>query len=227
MYIVYKHTTPSGKSYVGITRMSPERRWRNGDGYKKHVLFYRAIKKYGWENIKHEILFEDLTSEQAAEKEIELISKYDLCNPLNGYNIGKGGFCKGKHSLQTRQKISESIKAAYAEGRAHPTKRKPSDEERKKHSEFMKGNTYNKGHHHTEEFKAQKSKLMHEKYSNGGVHNCKVVEEIRNGVVVNEYFALSEAARQIQCSAACLLQHIRNGQKLKDSYWRYKNACEN
>lgn len=56
MYVVYKHTTPSGKVYVGITGQKPARRWQNGYGYKDNEHFYRAIRKYGWENIKHEIV---------------------------------------------------------------------------------------------------------------------------------------------------------------------------
>lgn len=31
MYTVYKHTTPSGKVYIGITGQKPERRWQNGN----------------------------------------------------------------------------------------------------------------------------------------------------------------------------------------------------
>ena len=68
-YIVYKHTTPSGKVYIGITRTTLERRCgSNGRNYSKNILFYRAIQKYGWQNIKHEILFDGLTKEQATTK---------------------------------------------------------------------------------------------------------------------------------------------------------------
>ena len=52
-YSVYVHTAPSGKMYVGITKQKPEYRWgRNGIKYKTQV-FYRAIEKYGWDNIDH------------------------------------------------------------------------------------------------------------------------------------------------------------------------------
>ena len=42
-YIVYKHTTPNNKMYIGITMQNVNRRWRNGDGYKDSIFFYRAI----------------------------------------------------------------------------------------------------------------------------------------------------------------------------------------
>jgi predicted GIY-YIG superfamily endonuclease len=80
VYKVYKHSCPNGKVYIGITSLSLNNRWRNGEGYKRSKLFYRAIKKYGWENIKHEILFEDLSKEQAEAKEIELIKLYNSTN---------------------------------------------------------------------------------------------------------------------------------------------------
>ena len=65
MYTVYKHTCPNGKVYIGITKQKPERRWGiNGRGYKENEYFYRAIQKYGWQNIKHEIIAEGLTEEE-------------------------------------------------------------------------------------------------------------------------------------------------------------------
>lgn len=32
MYSLYVHTSPSGKRYVGITGINPNRRWQNGRG---------------------------------------------------------------------------------------------------------------------------------------------------------------------------------------------------
>lgn len=32
-YCIYKHTSPSNKSYIGITSMNPLDRWKNGNGY--------------------------------------------------------------------------------------------------------------------------------------------------------------------------------------------------
>ena len=89
-YYVYMHTTPNNKRYIGITRQTLEKRWRKGFSYRTQY-FSRAIKKYGWDNIKHEVLFENLTEEEAKQKEIELIKKYKSNNRHYGYNITSGG----------------------------------------------------------------------------------------------------------------------------------------
>lgn len=44
-YIVYKHTSPSGKIYIGITSKVPRKRWSNGNGYLNNDYFTKAIKK--------------------------------------------------------------------------------------------------------------------------------------------------------------------------------------
>ena len=49
-WLVYKHVSPSHKVYIGITHLLPSQRWCRGNGYKNNPMFYRAIKKYGWDN---------------------------------------------------------------------------------------------------------------------------------------------------------------------------------
>ena len=91
-YTVYKHTNlKNGKIYVGITQQKAEKRWERGHGYQRQPHFRDAIKKYGWDNFKHEILFENLSKEEAIEKEIELIRQYNSNNRKYGYNILSGG----------------------------------------------------------------------------------------------------------------------------------------
>ena len=63
-YSVYQHVTPDGLYYFGATQ-NVERRWsRNGAEYKGTGL-YPYIEKYGWDNIKHIVLFRDQTRENA------------------------------------------------------------------------------------------------------------------------------------------------------------------
>ena len=90
-YEVYKHTTPNGKVYIGITKQNTEKRWQAGIGYKTQTLFWRAIEKYGWDNIEHEILEVDLTEEEACKKEQYYIKLYNSTDPNHGYNVSEGG----------------------------------------------------------------------------------------------------------------------------------------
>jgi hypothetical protein len=101
MYSVYKHTCPNGKVYIGITSQEPKHRWNNGNGYRENEYFFRAIKKYGWNNIKHEILFENLSESDAELKEIELISQYNSQDRSCGYNRHAGGKITLQFSLES------------------------------------------------------------------------------------------------------------------------------
>lgn len=113
-YCIYKHTSPSGKVYIGQTCQKPEHRWKNGNGYSNNQYFTRAIKKYGWDNFKHEILSEGLSKKEADILEVEIISKYNSSNHKYGYNIEHGGYGKGKHSPETLRKMSENHKGITA-----------------------------------------------------------------------------------------------------------------
>lgn len=48
-WCLYRHTTPSGKVYIGITSYKPEYRWNNGRGYfnTKKSKFKSSIIKLG------------------------------------------------------------------------------------------------------------------------------------------------------------------------------------
>lgn len=91
-YIVYVHTNKrDGKRYVGITSQSPNRRWRNGNGYYENEHFYRAICRDGWENFTHEIVLAGASKETACQKERELIALYKSNDERYGYNKSVGG----------------------------------------------------------------------------------------------------------------------------------------
>lgn len=108
MYQLYMHITPNNKKYIGITKLKLNARWKNGEGYKSNVLFYRAINKYGWNNIKHIVLLSNLTKEEAETKEIEYIAKYKSNNNKYGYNIENGGKTIGTISEITKEKLRKA-----------------------------------------------------------------------------------------------------------------------
>lgn len=109
-YCVYIHTFPNGKVYVGITCTAPERRWRaDGSGYRKQPVIYHAIKKYGWENINHEIVASNLTKDEACKFEMLLIDKLKSNQHEFGYNVDNGGQTSGSHSHETLEKMRKSM----------------------------------------------------------------------------------------------------------------------
>ncbi len=91
MYVYKITNTINNKQYIGITN-DYKRRWSNHRcGNSKNSLVAKAIKKYGIEAFTFELLFSNLSLEDASKKEIELIKEYDTLAP-KGYNIAKGGF---------------------------------------------------------------------------------------------------------------------------------------
>lgn len=167
-YIVYRHITPSGKSYVGITGQKPKRRWQNGYGYIDNNYFWKAICKYGWNNIKHEILYSNLTQEEAFQKEIESISKFKSNDRKFGYNLSTGGE-SGNAGVRLSEETKEKLRIAN-------TGKIPTEETRKKLSIALKGRVFSeehkkkisealagkphKGHPHTEESRRKLSKSL-------------------------------------------------------------------
>ena len=97
----------NGKWYIGISSQVA-RRWiehKSGHGSK---LVYQAIKKYGLDSLKFDILCEGC-KENIKKLEIAMIEKYNSMAP-NGYNLTAGG--EGSvgytHSEETRRKMRES-----------------------------------------------------------------------------------------------------------------------
>lgn len=96
--IIYKATFPNEKSYIGLTSYNLEKRKRkhfmesfNKNQKSYNVLFHKAIRKYGWENVKWEIIEDKIINRDILiERESFNILKYDTFMP-NGYNMTLGG----------------------------------------------------------------------------------------------------------------------------------------
>ena len=109
-YCVYKHTLPNQKVYIGQT-CDIKRRW-HACNYTGNCYFYNAIQKYGWENISHEILEDNLTLEEANEREKYYIALYQSTNSNYGYNLRMGGDGGGVVIVKT-EKFKERYKRVY------------------------------------------------------------------------------------------------------------------
>ena len=114
IYRVYRHTSPEGKVYIGITSQKPQHRWgTGGNGYQNNALFWHDIQKYGWDNFKHEILYEDLTQGEALKLESSLIHEHKATKPDFGYNQDAGYLYPDEDSSLTKLKRHFAGKANW------------------------------------------------------------------------------------------------------------------
>jgi len=105
--VIYMYTFPSGKQYIGQT-WDEERRKKDHQKTRSGCsCFYLAIKKYGYENFKYEVLYKDIqTQEEMDSLEQQEIRIHNTLSP-NGYNLVSGG-SNGKRSEETRKTMSDA-----------------------------------------------------------------------------------------------------------------------
>ena len=247
-YCVYKHTAPNGKVYIGITCNKPENRWGNGGkNYAVNQLFTRAIAKYGWDNIRHEVLYTGLTVDEANATEIKIIAEYNSNNRHFGYNLTAGGggmwgfrlseetkkklsdINKGKHHTEeSRRKMSESRKGekAYWYGK------KMSDEMRRKLSETKKGiNSGANNHWYGKKMPDEaRQKMSENHYDTNGANNPrarKVEQRDKNGNVLNTFLTITDAAEHRGCCFSTMRRYLIG--RFNDGHgfiWRYADQQE-
>lgn len=90
---IYKATSPENISYIGMTTQTLHKRMIQHKSNAKLNFgghFYNAIRKYGFENFKWEIIREGFNTKEILEAaEIFYISLYNTY--YNGYNDSRGG----------------------------------------------------------------------------------------------------------------------------------------
>lgn len=162
-YIYLTTNLINNKMYIGQHRGKFNARYLGSGLYIK-----RAVKKYGQENFKVELLHVAKTLEELNILEIEYIKKYNAYNDDNFYNLSNGGegnsrICseetkkkiskalKGKlskekhplwgkhHSIETKNKISQANKGRYVGSKSVLYKKRPSKKTIKKMREAKKG----------------------------------------------------------------------------------------
>ena len=106
-YYVYKHTSPSGKSYIGITNNLSVRDSSHKSGDNGCTAFNQAVKKYGWNAFTHEIIACCLSPQDALHLECLLVLEHNTQSP-NGYNLSSGGEGGWTHSDESKAKMSKS-----------------------------------------------------------------------------------------------------------------------
>ncbi len=113
-FCLYIITFPNNKKYVGITTNFLSRKNKHKNRAKKskyqHLKLYRAINKYGFNNLKWEFYTNYHTWKDLSKAEIDMIFK--LNSMKLGYNTTNGGegHLGFKPSKETKEKISKSNK---------------------------------------------------------------------------------------------------------------------
>ena len=109
-YVVYQHVTPDGMYYFGQTQ-NVEKRWSNNGSLYKKTALQPYIEKFGWDNIKHIVLFKDQTRENALWIEnflIETAREDGVCiNKNRSGNISKEEGYAREYYEQNKEQIRE------------------------------------------------------------------------------------------------------------------------
>lgn len=173
---VYVHINlVNGKKYFGITTQDPpEKRWKNGNGYYYNTHFMSAVKKYGWDNFGHFVLYKNIPIKIAKNIEEMLIQEHMSYDPNFGYNNTMGGeleipteeakqkmseSSKGKtHTEETRRKISEAIRGRVL---SEETRKKLSDTKPKKSIEAINPETGLRAYYFESIMSAERSGFEH------------------------------------------------------------------
>jgi group I intron endonuclease len=233
---IYKITNPNGKIYIGQS-VDIERRWYhyNKKDIRNQPLLNRSITKYGVENHKFEIV-EECNIEQLNEREIYWTYYYNAIHPY-GLVLRIGGR-SGHLSEEMKRKIGNGNKGKIV-----------SDDTKQKISLSKMGNQYRLNTLHTKETKqkmskshigkkdSEKTKQNKSQSAKGRVKTAEWRQNISNshptkkpveqynleGVKINEYISINEAARQTGIRVADISACCNGKQKTAFGFiWKFK-----
>lgn len=162
----------NSKKYIGMTgvKYPSTRKGQHLHNLRKNKHdndhLQSAFNSYGEEVFDFVILYDNLTENEAKNKERELITFYNTQDRNFGYNVEPGGEIISL-SEESKNKIRNALKG-----------RKISEEQRKAHSELMKHNNPMSGKTHTTEAreKIRKASLLRSKESR--LHSEETKEKI-------------------------------------------------
>lgn len=201
--IIYKWTNLiNNKVYVGKT-INEKRRYREHLHYKKreeNLPIHKALKKYGYDNFKYEVVFETRSNNKdnintilnALEK--HYIRKFNSNNKKYGYNLTKGGEGTLGYKL--------------------------TDEERKIRSERMKGeNNPMFGGNFSEEH-LRKLRLAR---GNKTIHHKNVIQLSLDGEPIKEFPSAKKAAEFFGSvnNRSNITKACKQGRRAFGYRWRY------
>lgn len=240
-WVIYKHTDPEGKVYIGRTCASnPEYRWSHGMKYKEQPWFFRGIVKYGWINFTHEIIASNLNYKEACEAEARIINEYKSNDQRYGYNVlptGEVAAPRKKHKISDEKKNELSIRRSdimkekwadqkFREKTVSALKESAKRPEyRKRISEALKIALQDENLR-KQRSDAMKKRMMDEEYKNGCIETLsKAQEKIKRKVICKEtgicYPSLADASRETGVSISSISRSARGKTANTKYHWQY------
>jgi len=237
-WIVYRHTSPSGKVYIGITSNVKDRWANNGYNYCRYnSIFKHAIERYGWDNIQHEILLEGCSKSEANYAERYLIKWYKT-HGLS-YNITDGGEGSlGRFvSDATREKsrISNLGQKRTKEQCMNISKGHYTDVALTTSREnIKKAHNSWKGSHHTDVTRRRMSERAKGRDMSKAIEASRKVKHIGpikpiiqldlNNFIINYFSSISEAKKYLGKTSNSIENCLQGRAKTAFGYrWEYKN----
>jgi group I intron endonuclease len=231
--IIYKCTNIiNNKVYIGLTTLNLRLRItkHKNSAFTNNSMcaFHIAIRKYGWENFKWEVIDTTDTFEELCEREKHWILHYNSYG-IGGYNETKGGegFLGRTHTAETRKKISIANKG-----------RKASEETRKRMSEtrkLIKGDLHhlygrrgeechNFGRTHTDEAKSKMSKVKMGKYTGkDSPHAVSIIQLTKDDEFVAVYGSVKDASVAVGGKSPNIVKCCKGERKTAYGYhWKYE-----
>lgn len=210
-FCLYIITFPNNKKYIGITTNFSTRKTDHKSRAKQkrcqHLKLYRAINKYGFDNLKWNSETSYPTWEELNKAEIDMISKLKTNSKKFGYNSTSGGHLGFSPSQETRDKIS----------RAHKNKPKPPGF--KEHLSKIRIGSNNPmfGRSASKKQKEAVSKASKgEKNKNSKLTN-KQADEIRNEYNSGNYL-IQDLAKKYNVNRRAISDIIKNKSYINNAY---------
>ena len=246
--IIYKATSPSGKSYIGQTISSlKNRKLRHFYDSKKYdYAFSRAIKKYGIDNFEWIIIYNNVKQNILNISEICAIYTYGTY--YNGYNSTFGGesIIGYRYSDEQKLKMSNSRLGhknhMYGKHHTIESKEKMSTRQKGKNNSFY-GKKHSKetkekllkaglGRKHTEESKEKmslkqrgKNHPMYGKHHTSGTkenisikNGGKLFEMQKNGKLIARFINIRECSRKFNLQRSNVSACLHGRQKTHKGY---------
>ena len=218
MGFIYKIVNKAnGMIYIGQTIKSLQERWRQHRTKSSNCRYLKhAFKKYGIDNFDF-IMICICFDEDLDKFEIQYMKSLNSMVP-NGYNLREGGN-SGRHSEETKKKISDTLKSRTDLVRHTPSFKGiyHTDDSKKKISDTLKSRTdlvrpSFKGIYHTDDSKKKMSES----------HKIKINQYDLNDNFIKLFDSISDAAKETNIERSSIGKCCNRSYKTSGGFkWKF------